>query len=66
MDRIVILLASPAATAGILAAAWAPAAGGPSWPALARGRFAGALLPSLAVGLFVFAFVQRLTALAQP
>jgi hypothetical protein len=63
MDRLAATLASPAGVAAIAAAAlWAPVTGFPTWPALARGRCASTVLPSLAVGLFAFTFVQRLAA----
>ena len=63
MDRIAALLASPAALAALLAAlAWPPMTGFPTWGALSRGRCASTLAVSLAIGVFVFTFVQRLTA----
>lgn len=63
MDRLAALLASPAAVAALLGAlAWAPMTGFPTWGALSRGRLASTLAVSLAVAVFVFAFVQRLSA----
>ncbi len=59
------ILSSPPALAALAAALlWAPATGFPTWPALARDRVGGAAGVSFAVGLFVFAAVQRLTAAA--
>ena len=63
MDRLAALLASPAAVVALLGAlAWAPMTGFPTWGALSRGRYASTLGVSVAVAVFVFAFVQRLTA----
>ena len=63
MDRAVALLASPAGVAALLAAvAWSPMTGFPTWPALSRGRYASTATMSLGVAMFVFTFVQRLTA----
>jgi hypothetical protein len=57
------LLASPAGAAALCAALlWPAATGFPTWPALARGRLASTLGVSVAVGVVVFALVQRLTA----
>jgi hypothetical protein len=65
MDRALDLLASPAATIALLAAvAWSPMTGFPTWPALSRGRYASTVTISLGVAIFVFTFVQRLTARA--
>lgn len=65
MDRLAALLASPVAAAALLSAlAWAPVTGFPTWGALSRGRYASTVGVSVAVAAFVFAFVQRLTALA--
>jgi hypothetical protein len=38
--------------------------GFPTWPALTRGRYASTVTISLGVAIFVFTFVQRLTARA--
>ena len=63
MDRLADALASPAGLAAVLAGvAWAPATGFPTWPSLARGRFASTLTTSLGAAVFVFVFVARLTA----
>ncbi len=63
MDRLAILLASPAAVAALLGAlAWAPMTGFPTWGAVSRGRYASTVGVSVAVAVFVFAFVERLTA----
>jgi hypothetical protein len=65
MDRLAATLASPAALAALLAAvAWLPMTGFPTWAALSRGRYSSTFANSLAVGVFVFTFVQRLTARA--
>lgn len=65
MDRALTFLASPAAVAALLAAvAWSPMTGFPTWPALSRGRYGSTVTISLAVAIFVFTFVQRLTAQA--
>jgi hypothetical protein len=63
MNQAVAILSSPPALAALAAALlWAPATGFPTWPALARGRVGSTAGVSFAVGLFVFAAVQRLTA----
>jgi hypothetical protein len=63
MERVQAILTSPPVLAGLVAALiWAPATGFPTWPALARGRCGSTFGVSLAVGLFVFAAVQGLTA----
>jgi len=63
MNQAVAILSSPLALAALAAALlWAPATGFPTWPALARGRIGSTAGVSVAVGLFVFAAVQRLTA----
>jgi hypothetical protein len=63
MERAPAILTSPPALAGLPAALiLAPATGFPTWPALARGRWGSTVGVSLAVGLFVFAAVQGLTA----
>ena len=65
MDRALALLASPAAGVALLAAvAWSPMTGFPTWPALSRGRYASTVAITLGVAIFVFTFVQRLTARA--
>jgi hypothetical protein len=65
MDRALSDLASPAAVAPPQAAgAWSPMTGFPTWPALSRGRYASTVTISLGVAIFVFTFVQRLTARA--
>ena len=62
-DWAVAILSSPPALAALAAALlWAPATGFPTWPALARGLVGSTVGASFAVGLFVFAAVQRLTA----
>lgn len=56
-------LASPAAVCALAAVfTLPPLTGFPAWPALARGRVASTLCPSLAAGAFVYLFVSRLTA----
>lgn len=62
MDRLAALLASPAAAAALLGALWAPVTGFPTWGALSRGRYASTFGMSVAVAVFVFTFVQRLSA----
>jgi hypothetical protein len=63
MERVQALLSSPAVLASVLAALiWAPATGFPTWPAVARGRWGSTVGLSLAVGLFVFAAAQGVTA----
>ncbi len=63
MDRLAVLLASPAAAAALLSAlAWAPMTGFPTWGALSRGRYASTVGVSVAVAVLVFTFVQRLSA----
>jgi hypothetical protein len=61
------LLASPAGLDALCAALlWPAVTGFPTWPALARGRLASTVGVSAAIGVVVFAFVQRLTAPAMP
>lgn len=63
MDRLAALITSPAAAAALVGAlAWSPMTGFPTWGALSRGRYASTVGVSVAVGIVVFAFVQRLTA----
>jgi hypothetical protein len=65
MDRALTVFASPPAVAALLAAvAWSPMTGFPTWPALSRGRYASTVTVGLGVAIFVFTFVQRLTARA--
>lgn len=65
MAPVASFQASPAACAALLAAAaWAPATGFPTWPALARGRVGSTLATSVGVGVFIFELAQRLAALA--
>ena len=63
MDQAESLLASPAAAAALFAAlVWAPATGFPTWPAMARGRYASTLAISAAVAALAFTVVQRVLA----
>ena len=65
MDGVARLIASPAAMAGLAAAAlWAPATGYPTWPAASRGRMASTVAISVSVGWIVFLLVRRAGALA--
>jgi hypothetical protein len=65
MHRAVQDLSSAAGVLGLCAAAlWAPAAGYPTWPALARGRLGMTFAVSAAVGVAVFTLARRLAALA--
>lgn len=63
MAGALILLSSPAAALALMTALSLPAfTGFPTWPALARGRLASTVCPSVAAGVFVYQLVSRLAA----
>lgn len=66
MEQAETLLSSPSAAAALFAALlWAPATGFPTWPAMARGRYASTVAISAAIGALAFTVVQRVVAPAQ-
>lgn len=63
MQSLLDLLASPALIAASATALALPVVTGfPTWPALARGRLASTVCPSVAAGTFVYLLVSRLAA----
>ena len=65
MERALAAIGSPAAVGALAAAlAWAPATGFPTWPALARGRFASTALITAAVATFAYGLIACLLAAA--
>lgn len=65
MDAVIADVSSPAAfvalAAGVL---WLPLLGFPTWPALARGRYASTVAISVGVGGAAYVLAQRLPVLA--
>ena len=66
MEQAETLLTSPAAAAALFAALlWAPATGFPTWPAMARGRYASTVAISAAMATLAFTVAQRVVAPTQ-